>query len=47
MASSVDHGHGRHEERYVAVIRDPEGLPPEWADVGAVVMVGREREEHQ
>jgi predicted transposase YbfD/YdcC len=44
MASSVEDGHGRHEERYVTVIRDPEGLPPGWADVGAVVMVGRERE---
>jgi predicted transposase YbfD/YdcC len=44
MASSVEDGHGRHEERYVTVIRDPEGLPKEWADVGAVVMVGRERE---
>jgi predicted transposase YbfD/YdcC len=44
MAASVEGGHGRHEERYVTVIRDPEGLPPEWAGVGAVVMVGRERE---
>jgi predicted transposase YbfD/YdcC len=44
MAASVEDGHGRHEERYVTVIRDPEGLPPEWAGVGAVVMVGRERE---
>lgn len=43
MASSVEDGHGRHEERYVTVIRDPEGLPKEWTDVGAVVMVGRER----
>jgi len=44
MASSVEDGHGRHEERYVTVISDPEGLPPEWKDVGAVVVVGRERE---
>jgi predicted transposase YbfD/YdcC len=44
MAASVEDAHGRHEERYVAVIRDPEGLPPGWAGVGAVVMVGRERE---
>jgi predicted transposase YbfD/YdcC len=43
MASSVEDGHGRHEERHVTVIRDPEGLPVEWADVGAVVVVGRER----
>ena len=40
---SVADGHGRHEERYVTVVRDPDGLPVEWADVGAVVMVGRER----
>ncbi len=40
----VKDGHGRHEERYVTVIYDPEGLPPEWPDVSAVVLVGRERE---
>jgi predicted transposase YbfD/YdcC len=44
MAASVDDAHGRHEERYVTVVHDPEGLPGEWADVAAVVMVGRERE---
>jgi predicted transposase YbfD/YdcC len=44
MHGEVEDGHGRHEERYVTVIRDPAGLPAEWADVGAVVMVGRERE---
>ena len=44
MAATEGGGHGRHEERYVTVIRDPEGLPAEWAGVGAVVMVGRERE---
>jgi predicted transposase YbfD/YdcC len=44
VSASVEDGHGRHEERYVTVIRDPEGLPAEWAGVGAVVMVGRERE---
>lgn len=43
MAATEEDGHGRHEERYVTVIRDPEGLPPGWKDVGAVVMVGRER----
>jgi predicted transposase YbfD/YdcC len=37
-------GHGRHEERYVTVVYDPEGLPAEWPDVKAVVLVGRERE---
>lgn len=36
-------GHGRREERYVTVIADPEGLPPDWPDVAAVVQVNRER----
>ena len=36
-------GHGRHEERSVSVIYDPEGLPPDWPDVAAVVSVLRER----
>ena len=40
----AEDGHGRHEERYVTVIYDPQGLPPEWPDVAAVVLVGRERE---
>lgn len=44
MAATVEDAHGRHEERYVTVIQKPKGLPPEWKDVGAVVMVGRERE---
>lgn len=44
MSEEVEDGHGRHEERYVTVIRDPEGLPDGWADVAAVVVVGRERE---
>lgn len=39
----VEDGHGRHEERYVTVIYDPEGLPDCWPDLAAVVMVGRER----
>jgi predicted transposase YbfD/YdcC len=39
----VEDGHGRHEERYVTVVYDPDGLPPEWPDVAAVVLVGRER----
>ena len=41
---AVEDGHGRHEERYVTVIYDPEGLPPEWPDAAAVVQVNRERE---
>jgi predicted transposase YbfD/YdcC len=44
MAATVEDGHGRHEERYVTVLRDPAGLPDEWADVRAAVMVSRERE---
>jgi predicted transposase YbfD/YdcC len=42
--AEVEDGHGRHEERYVMVIYDPPGLPPDWPDVAAVVMVNRERE---
>ena len=41
---SVEEGRGRHEERYVTVVYDPEGLPAEWPDVAAVVQVNRERE---
>ncbi len=40
---SRNKSHGRHEERYTTVIDDPPGLPPEWPDVAAVVLVGRER----
>jgi hypothetical protein len=32
MASSSDDAHGRHEERYVAVVRNPKGLPAGWKD---------------
>ncbi len=39
----VDDGHGRHEERYTTVIYDPAGLPEDWPDVAAVVLVCRER----
>jgi predicted transposase YbfD/YdcC len=42
--ATVDDQHGRHEERYVTVIHDPQGLPPGWPDVAAVVQVNRERE---
>ena len=41
---AVEDGHGRHEERYVTVIYDPDGLPPEWPGVAAVVQVNRVRE---
>ena len=35
--------HGRHEERSVAVIYEPTGLPSDWPDVAAVVSALRER----
>lgn len=41
---AIEDGHGRHEERYVTVIYDPQGLPEAWPDVKAVIYVGRERE---
>jgi len=44
MTGAAEDGHGRHEERYVTVVTDPTGLPDGWSDVGAVVMVGRERQ---
>lgn len=40
----VEDAHGRHEERYTTVIRDPQGIPADWPDVAAVVQVNRERE---
>jgi predicted transposase YbfD/YdcC len=43
-AEAIEDAHGRHEERYTTVVYGPEGLPPEWPDVAAVVLVGRERE---
>jgi predicted transposase YbfD/YdcC len=42
---SIEAGHGRREERYVTVVYNPVGLPADWPDVAAVVVVGREREE--
>ena len=41
---AVEEGHGRREERSVAVLYDPDGLPPEWPDVAAAVLVVRGRE---
>ena len=41
--AAVGTGHGRAEERYVTVVYEPAGLPTDWPDVAAVVMVGRER----
>jgi predicted transposase YbfD/YdcC len=42
--AAVEDGHGRRDERYAVVIRDPAGLPEGWPDVAAVVQVNRERE---
>jgi predicted transposase YbfD/YdcC len=42
--AAVEDGHGRHEERYVTVVYDPQGLPDEWPDVAAIAQVNRERE---
>lgn len=42
--ATVEQGHGRSEERSVAVLYDPEGLPSGWPDVEAVVEVVRRRE---
>jgi predicted transposase YbfD/YdcC len=44
MASEVGAGHGRVEERYVTVARNPDGLPEGWTGVGAVALVCRERQ---
>jgi predicted transposase YbfD/YdcC len=44
VAGEVGAAHGREEERYVAVVQNPEGLPKGWADVGAVALMGRERQ---
>jgi predicted transposase YbfD/YdcC len=44
MSASAGDAHGRREERCVTVVENPDGLPGGWADVGSVVMVGRERE---
>jgi predicted transposase YbfD/YdcC len=40
----IDDAHGRIEERYTTVIRNPLGIPSAWPDVAAVVQVNRERE---
>jgi predicted transposase YbfD/YdcC len=42
--ATSEEGHGRREERSVAVLYDPEGLPSGWPDVKAVVSVVRQRE---
>jgi predicted transposase YbfD/YdcC len=41
--ATAEDGHGRHEGRMTTVIYDPAGLSPDWPDVAAVVLVGRER----
>src|ERR1041384_7444405 len=40
--TSTEAGHGRHEERATTVIYEPAGLSPDWPDVAAVVLIGRE-----
>lgn len=42
--TSVTDAHGRHEERNVTVVHDPEGLPAGWAGVGSVALVCRDRQ---
>ena len=42
--ASVADAHGRHEERSVTVVHDPEGLPAGWAGVGSVALVCRDRQ---
>ncbi len=44
VGEETDDAHGRHEERYVSVYGDPEGIPADWPDAAAVVQVNRERE---
>ncbi len=41
--TSVGDAHGRHEERSVTVVHDPDGLPAGWAGVGSVALVCRDR----
>lgn len=43
MHSTVEDGHGRHEERYVTVMSDVSGIDREWLDVKSIVYVSRER----
>jgi predicted transposase YbfD/YdcC len=40
---TIEQGHGRHEERGVTVVYQPDGLPPDWPGVRGVVQVCRER----
>jgi predicted transposase YbfD/YdcC len=42
--ATSDTRHGRVEERYVTVIRHPQGLPEDWPGAAAIVQVNRERE---
>jgi predicted transposase YbfD/YdcC len=42
--ATVEQGHGRREERSVAVLYDPERLPEGWPDVKAALEVVRRRE---
>jgi predicted transposase YbfD/YdcC len=42
--ASREVGPGRWEQRCVTVLYDPQGLPPDWPDVAAVIEGNRERE---
>lgn len=42
--TSVTDAHGRHEERNVTVVQNPDGLPAGWAGVGSVALVCRGRQ---
>lgn len=41
--ASIGGAHGRHEERCVTVVHDPEGVPAGWSGVGSVARVCRDR----
>lgn len=41
--ASIGGAHGRHEERCVTVVHDPEGVPAGWSGVGSVALVCRDR----
>lgn len=43
MWSEECDAHGRHEERYVTVLKDVSGVPDVWSDVRSMVVVSRER----
>jgi predicted transposase YbfD/YdcC len=40
---SVEHAHGRTDERYTLALANPKGLPAAWAEAKVIVQVNRER----